>query len=420
MVTANAEETIQGLQSIMSKLAFKDDADPEVQKLSVIGGYLWLITYGMQYITISHPILSADPSMTGTEVPEHEEELQFHLNTRSNIGIRDTREAYEDIGETVQEWVPLALQFVRRAKELRVSGAELVKLLHQRFKFTKNPFKEHPEFRPPETAHRHVPVAPYLNTVEVPVSRDTAEKSKLDTLEQERGLLNQSLKIQWSPVVVLVQAMPGGPWDVFSSLDATEKVELIAMFAQEPLRLLNYLFKTYKRCTAFSDVVEQPDSARLSSIMEVTCGLLHFTSSSKYKKLKLSVAEVETLGMEVEKFWASVDTLYELGLRVSKLVNETRDIVRSCYIYSDNFYNWNLKSFDLFGPPKQSSEQEYRMKKFINNVVGATDVVDVAKFYSIADFTTSRYQYVLQQNPVSSRGVALKLESWDDPKNEVK
>jgi len=427
MVTKNAEETVQGLHSILAKLSYVGDEDPEVEKLSMVGGYLWLITYGMQYITISRALPPSEPNSAGSLVDPDPDEIQFHPNPRLNTRIMETHQAYEEIARIVQEWVLLTMDFLRRMKDLRQNGAQLVRILQNRFRFKKNPFKNCPEVKPLELTPKKAVVrgvdqpqasVSLVNTRHV-APKQASTLSRKSQFQLDRTVQNQSLRVHWSPVVVLVQAMPGGRWDIFSSLETPEKVELIAMFIQEPLRLLNSCTKTFKRSIAPSDVVEQPDSERSSSIVEVTCGLLHFTTSTKFQNMRLSPAELDSFGKTVDDFWLTVDTLHEKSLQVSRLVSETRDIVRSCYIYSDNFYNWNLKSFDVFEHPKQSTEQEERMKRFVTDVIGTKDVVDVAKFYSIADFTTSHYQYVLQQNPVSSHGVALKLESWDDFKNEV-
>ena len=123
--------------------------------------------------------------------------------------------------------------------------------------------------------------------------------------------------------------------------------------------------------------------------------------------------DVERLQLLVEDFWFTMDQLYELSVEIQRLVQETRDVVRICYVYATHFYQWKLASYDTFDPKTKTKEHkanQKQMKAALGKILGQRRFSDAAMFISLADFTSSIYQKVAQNHNYSTTGYSLKLK----------
>jgi hypothetical protein len=191
------------------------------------------------------------------------------------------------------------------------------------------------------------------------------------------------------------------------------RLGIFVTFLEEPLSLIRKTADEFRRAADYVNKVDQPGQIRSSNLLELTNGMLIFMNkyiNTNRKNSATELHESEGLLESLEEFWFSIDNLYDAAYGMVKIVSESRDIVRTCYVYTINFYKWNLRPFDSFDPSLKAEEKNQKSaEKFVSKLLGNRNFVDVALFLSLADFTTSPYQNVVQAHPLHSQGMTLKL-----------
>lgn len=151
----------------------------------------------------------------------------------------------------------------------------------------------------------------------------------------------------------------------------------------------------------------------MSMLNELSLAMQDFMKNYVKPKIEPGANELETIQTTVEDFWFHMDNLYELSYELTRFITETRDIIKTCYVYATHFYQWKLVNFETFDPKattKEFKNKQKQMKTFLAKFLGQRRFSDAAMFISLADFTSSIYQHVAEQHQFETNGYAIKLE----------
>ena len=209
-------------------------------------------------------------------------------------------------------------------------------------------------------------------------------------------------------------------WVSYCSLQLDTKLQVFISFLEESRNLLKNSIKGFETSAELVNKIKQPGEIRPSNLLELSLGMLRFIS--KYDKSKESKhpttntntnpkADAEEVLGIVEHFWFTLDTLYDAASSLLSIVSETREIIQTCYVYTTNFYNWELENLDSFAPDlKIDDERRKKVDRFMAKVLGKQKFVEVARFLSLTDFKSSPYQTLVQDDPIITQGMSLKLK----------
>jgi len=115
----------------------------------------------------------------------------------------------------------------------------------------------------------------------------------------------------------------------------------------------------------------------------------------------------------VEALWYTQDAVDEAAFELHNIVKESRNIIRTCYVYILNLHKWKLSRFESLAPRRLGPAiQKYqkRINRFVAKLISAQKLENVAMFLSYTEFSTSPYQNLVQEQGISSQGNSLKLQ----------
>jgi len=120
---ASSVECIRGLKAISKSLSYWDNPEPDWEGLSVIGGYMWLLTYSIQY-------LSDDRNPKGSVLP----------------GISEIQEKFQEIAQSGEIFSENLEMFYNHTQRIRADAAATVKNMVKKWKLeSRSPFIIRPE-----------------------------------------------------------------------------------------------------------------------------------------------------------------------------------------------------------------------------------------------------------------------------------
>jgi len=130
--------------------------------------------------------------------------------------------------------------------------------------------------------------------------------------------------------------------------------------------------------------------------------------------------ETDNMAKLVSEYWYSVDLLHEEVCILLRVVHETRDIIRGCYVYTGTFYKWELPTYDAFltnvdtikrqgGSQTLTTIKEAWDKYLVKDGTDARKLADSMAILLMMDFSTSAYQTILQSRTIECDGIFMKL-----------
>jgi hypothetical protein len=203
MATGNVGLCLPILNELLPSLSYSTARNPEFQKLSRIGGHLWLLTYAIQHLI--------DPA----KVASDEDDSYYSTNADLSIGIGNISALLQDLAAATQALLPLTETFFTNAKGLREAAVEIVKKVKKQYTFSRDPFqhKLHPEVKVKCPRSRtNVKLAKALHSDKVRHNQTQAEPSSDTTQVSDRVIQDLTLEVQWSTLTILVQGM-ASLWD---------------------------------------------------------------------------------------------------------------------------------------------------------------------------------------------------------------
>ncbi|OXA51016.1 hypothetical protein Fcan01_14115, partial [Folsomia candida] len=210
---------------------------------------------------------------------------------------------------------------------------------------------------------------------------------------------DSAFHLNWTPLAVMIKSKKMSvPYQEFGGLILPEKLHWFKVFANHVV-----------------DMVELEAEDMHVVAGQLSC--IHISNSNPTPTTGSSSAggdesQSQYLVRLLSDLWFSADILYEEATRLVRIVRETRDILRTCYVYADIFYKLGLPSYDDFlvqqgqisatRPGRNSNRPQQHnastVKTAWDKFIGGDGrkLSDLAEMLVMADFSTSPYQQILQ------------------------
>ncbi|XP_035710481.1 uncharacterized protein LOC118436455 [Folsomia candida] len=229
------------------------------------------------------------------------------------------------------------------------------------------------------------------------------------------------------------------PYQEFGGLILPEKLHWFKVFANHVVDMVEleaedmHVVAGQLSCIHISNVTLTSHTVK-SHARELSGALVHFSKIAKSNPTPTTgsssaggdESQSQYLVRLLSDLWFSADILYEEATRLVRIVRETRDILRTCYVYADIFYKLGLPSYDDFlvqqgqisatRPGRNSNRPQQHnastVKTAWDKFIGGDGrkLSDLAEMLVMADFSTSPYQQILQVRPVEAENMVMKLE----------
>jgi hypothetical protein len=204
IINASISSTLKAIRcckSIHQSLSFEEDPNMDWQGLSVLGSYMWLLSFSLQHI-----IDDMNPKATPIS------------------GLSNTRQKLQEIAQSGEMFCETMRNFYYHVEKLRADACLTVKKLVKKFKMEKStPFRTRPEL----------------------IGRKYKEPKRrvgkgLLHLENEEELFQENMfQLSWTPETVMLRS-PEIDWKPFGNLPPFEKVHWFNVFLQQAEELLEF------------------------------------------------------------------------------------------------------------------------------------------------------------------------------------
>lgn len=368
-------KSISTVKALIQKLSYWESIKPGTDGLSVIGGYMWLLSFACQHL-IDCP--------------------NFKDHYRMQVHVADVKEKYQELGQAAELFTELAESFHQNTFHMRGDGLLILKRLTKRWSISeeKNPLHIRPET---------------LKNIPRPRKRlGIGLDSTIDTDDDD-----DVFSVKWTPLTVFIQMSSKQPPKPFGKLHPQDRVTIFRKFLQ---CTLDKVEMAAEDLTLISNQIASIglESNKVMEGRDITYAMLSFSKSKNVPKT-LSDNDRKKMIFLLNEFWYSLDVLQENVYILLRLVQETRDIIRTCYVYTDLFYKWNMPNYDSFIPknkmkqPRISKEHAKDILHKIGHPMGNKKLSETTSIMSLMDFSSSIYQGVLQEIPIQCDEMLLRL-----------
>lgn len=370
--TSGFFKVITLVKALIQKLSYWESIKPGTDGLSVIGGYMWLLSFSCQHLIDCPNAKNA-----------------FMMQTH----VVDIKEKYQELGQAGELFLDLTESFHQNTHKMRSDALTVLKRLTKRWKFTedRNPLCVRPE------AIRSIPR---------PRRRlGTGLDSPFDVDDED-----DVFSVKWSPLTVFVQLPNATAPQMFGRLHPEDRLAIFRKFLQCALDRVEMAAEDLTVINTQIEEMEMGNSEKHGG-RQITLAMVNF-SKSRSVPLSLAEGDMQRIIVLLNEFWYSLDVLHENVYMLLRLVQETRDIIRTCYVYSDIFYKWYMPSYDTF----MSKHKKFvgrsgwpGSKEFLNKLGNSKNLSDTLNIVSLMDFSSSIYQGVVQEIPIQCEGMTLRL-----------
>jgi len=221
------------------------------------------------------------------------------------------------------------------------------------------------------------------------------------------------LQVECATMTVMIRT-PMSSWTVFSTVRPMEKVIIYNKFLRSTFLMVETIAEDLASISQKLSSVDLEEGLRAAS-SDLVAIIIQFTKTFSPNEQNMSPENYSKCKKTLKDFWEAVDQLHDEVHSLLVLAQETRDICRTCYVHLDQFYKWNLPSYDIFlsqGQRKRNSRQstQFGMKelwgKFTNQEQKNTTSLH---FLSLMDFHSSIYQTVLAKHTIECDKMYMKV-----------
>ncbi|ODM97778.1 hypothetical protein Ocin01_08904 [Orchesella cincta] len=376
---------IPSVKALIQKLSYWESVKPGTDGLSVIGGYIWILSFAFQHL-IDSPNQGSFMMLTN---------------------IKDIKEKYQELGQAGELFIELAEAFHQHTHHMRADALQILKRLTKRWSFSEenNPLKVRPEG---------------LRAIPRPRKRlGLGLDSPIDGDDDD-----DVFSVKWSPLTVVIKAAPDKSQKPFSRLHPQDRVTVFLKFLQCTLDKVEMIAEDLTVTSNQIGVISVEGDKKMHG-REITTAMLAFSKGNNVPK-SLKNADRKRVVLMLNEFWYSLDVLNENVYILVRLVQETRDIIRTCYVYTDIFYKWHMPNYDSFIPGSRvghggSKPSSFQAKEILNKLGGPPHkkLSETTSIMALMDFSSSIYQGVVQEIPAQCEGMTLRLRTNEiDPTDE--
>jgi len=374
--TESFSRSIASTKAIIQKLSYWESVKSGMDGLSVIGGDLWILSFACQHLIDSS--ISQEPNQYS---------MQAHL--------ADVRGSYQELGQAGEMFLDLAQNFNGEIHHLRNDALLVLKRLVKKWSIPKelNPL----HIRPEEAKHIPRPRRRLGSGLEGSADVDDDD---------------DVFSVKWSPLIVTIQLPDQEQVRHYGRMHPQDRMTVFRKFMRGTMYKVEMSAEDLALVSQQVSEVQVDDSLNLSG-RQITQSMLGFTKGN-YMPRELLESERKILVFILNEFWYSVDVLHENVYVLMRLVQETRDIIRTCYVYADLFYKWHMPSYDGFISKKKHATGTSKdifvkiaPKSKTNKLATESNIL------SLMDFSSSIYQGVVQGIPVQCEGMQLRLRTHE-------
>lgn len=304
----------------------------------------------------------------------------------------DVKEKYQELAQAAELFIELAENFHDNTYYMRADALLILKRLTKRWGILEenNPLRVRPE--------------PLKNIPRPRKRLGTGLDTPID-LEDEDDVFS----VKWSPLTVFIQMPEEKYYQPFGRMHPQDRITVFQKFLQCTLDKVEMAAEDLTELSSHISAIEL-EPGQLMDGRDMTLAMLGFAKGKNVPK-SLVDKEKRRYVVILNEFWYSLDVLHENAYILQRLVQETRDIIRTCYVYSDIFYKWHMPHYDTFIPKNRQKSSTTPAKDLLQRISsGITKKLsETTSIMSLMDFSSSIYQGVLQEIPIKCEDMVLRL-----------
>ncbi|CAL8113924.1 unnamed protein product [Orchesella dallaii] len=378
-------KSIASVKALIQKLSYWESVKPGTDGLSVIGGYMWILSFAYQHLI--------DSPNQGS----------FIMQTN----IKTIKEKYQEVGQAGELFIELAEAFHQNTHHMRADALQILKRLTKRWSFSEenNPLQVRPEgLKAIPRPRKRLGLG-----LDSPIDRDDDD---------------DVFSVKWSPLIVVIKTKPEDSPKPFSRLHPQDRVNIFSKYLQCTLDKVEMVAEDLTVTSNQIEVISVDKDKNMHG-REIISAMLAFSKGNNVPK-SLKNADRKRVVLMLNEFWYSLDVLNENVYILVRLVQETRDIIRTCYVYTDIFYKWHMPNYDSFVPGSRGRQTgitnpSFQAKEILHKIGGPLHkkLSETTSIMALMDFSSSIYQGVVQEIPVQCEGMTLRLRTNEiDPTDE--